>query len=146
VALLQNVDQIARLRTDPVLWPSAVQELLRYASPLHGVLRTASRDCVLGGKPIGRGERVLIGLAAGNRDPDKFIDPERLDVGRVPNPHLAFGRGIHHCPGASLAELIAEIAIRGVLERFAGLRLAEPAIRWEGNHLFRGLRELRVTF
>jgi cytochrome P450 len=146
LALLEHPDQVERLHHNLGLWPTALQELLRYASPLHGVLRTATEDLVLSGKLIRQGERVVICLAAANRDPEMFRDPEQLDVGRTPNPHLAFGRGIHFCVGASLAELIADTAIRGMFQRFPRLRLASPNVQWQGNYLFRRLRTLRVLF
>jgi cytochrome P450 len=146
LALLHHANQIERLQESPSLWPSAVQELLRYSSPLHGVLRTATRDFDLGGRLIRRGELAAICLAAANRDPARFRDPERLDVGRTPNPHVAFGGGIHHCLGASLGILVCDIAIKGILQRFPRLRLASPRVEWQGNYLFRSQRSLRVLF
>jgi cytochrome P450 len=146
LALLQQTNQFERLRATPSLFPTAVQELLRYASPLHGVLRTAASDLELGGQHVRKSESVVIWLAAGNRDPARFNDPEGLDIGRTPNPHLAFGHGIHHCVGASLGELVAEVAIGRVVQRFPHLRLGGRPIEWQGNFLFRGQRSLHLVF
>jgi cytochrome P450 len=146
LALLQNTDQFERLRVTPSLFPAAVQELLRYASPLHGILRTAARDLDLGATHIRKSESVVIWLAAGNRDPARFHDPERLDIGRTPNPHLGFGHGIHHCFGALLGELVTEVAIARLVQRFPHLRLADHSPEWQGNFLFRGQRSLHLLF
>ncbi len=144
LALLRHRDQRERL-TDPGLWPTAIQELMRYSSPLHGVLRQAARDLEVGGKLIHAGQSVALCLAAANRDPEVFQDPEILDLGRKPNPHIALGHGIHYCLGASLGELVAEITMKKTLERFPGLRLAADCAEWQGNYLFRSQRRLRVT-
>jgi pimeloyl-[acyl-carrier protein] synthase len=146
LALLRHADQISRLRADPGLCPSAIQELLRYASPLHGVLRTATDDIMLGGRRVRRGDSVCIVLAAANRDPDVFPDPERLDTGRSATAHLAFGRGPHRCLGASLAEVTGEIGISSLFRGFPDLRLARHDAEWQGNFLFRGQRRLLVSF
>ena len=142
-ALLQHRHQRERL-TDPGLWPTAIQELMRYASPLHGVLRRATRDLELGGKLIHEGQTVALCLAAANRDPEVFQDPEMLDLSRKPNPHIALGHGIHYCLGASFGELVTEITIRKTLERFPGLRLESDRAEWQGNYLFRSQRCLHV--
>jgi cytochrome P450 len=146
LALLDHPDQLERLRATPKLWPSAIQELMRYTSPLHGLLRTATHDLSVAGTLLRSGDRVAICIAAGNRDPDRFRDPERFDISRTPNPHLALGSGAHYCLGASLGSLIAEIAIRGIVERFPRLRLASQHVKWRGNYLFRSQRSLQVLF
>jgi len=146
LALLQNPDQLDRLRANPPLMESAVEELVRYDSPLQGLLRVATEDVELGGKRIGRGETVLVWLAAANRDPAQFPEPDRLDVARKINRHVAFGHGIHHCLGASLGLLTVETAIRTLLLRAPPLRLASGVIEWQGNFLFRSQRSLQVLF
>ncbi len=144
MALLQNPDQIEILRKDPGLWSAAIQELLRYASPLHGVLRTATDDLIFAGKVIRKGDRVSICLAAGNRDPAMFRKPEQLDIGRRPNHHLAFGLGIHRCLGSRLAETVSLIAIREILRQIPTLQIVDPNIRFQGNYLFQGQQALHV--
>jgi pimeloyl-[acyl-carrier protein] synthase len=144
LALLQHPDRLERLRAQPDLAPSAIEELLRYASPVQFTARVALEDVRIDGHPIRAGQPVVAMLAAANRDPAVFADPDRLDLERDPNPHLAFGRGIHHCLGAPLARLEGQIAISLLLERFPRLRLAgEPVLR--PNLVLRGLERLPVA-
>ncbi len=146
LALLWHPDQLDRLRADPALGDDAVQELLRYDSPLQGVLRLAVDDLELAGRRIARGQTVLVWLAAANRDPEQFVAPDRLDITRKANRHVAFGCGIHHCLGASLGLMIASAGIERLLARAPSLRLASDRTEWQGNFLFRSQRSLRVLF
>src|SRR5262249_18755828 len=123
LALLRFPDQWQRLRDDPSLIPLAVEEFLRYEAPIHYVQRQAAADLELGGKRVERGQMVSLMLGAANRDPAQFPDPDRLDVARLPNKHLAFGAGPHFCLGAPLARLEARIAFAGLVRRFPELRL-----------------------
>jgi cytochrome P450 len=144
VALLRHPDQLDRLRRDPALARTAVEELLRHTSPVQWTGRVALADLELGGRRISRHQSVVGILGAANRDPAVFADPDGLDLGRDPNPHLAFGRGIHFCLGAPLARLEARIALPMLLERFPNLRLAgdpEPRPTWN----LRGLARLPVA-
>lgn len=128
VALFRAPDQLERLRPDPWgLAAPAVEEMLRVDSPLQLFERTAKVDAVLpGGVALARGEKVAALLGAANRDPEAFVDPARMDVGRDPNPHLAFGAGIHFCLGAPLARLELQTALAVLLERFPEVRPAAP--------------------
>jgi cytochrome P450 len=127
LALLGHGQQLALLREQPELIQPAIEELLRWDSPVQLTARVATEDLDLGGHRVRQGESVLALLGAANRDPDQFADPDRLDLTRTPNPHLSFGRGIHFCLGAPLARLEAQIVIAGLVARFPKLRLAgEP--------------------
>ena len=144
LALLENPDQLERLRRDPDLIGTAVDELLRYTSPVQWTGRVAAAEIELGGRTIQPPQSVIGILGAANRDPEVFIDPDRLDLGRHPNPHVAFGRGIHFCLGAPLAHLEAEVAMPMLLERFPRLRMTgEPEQR--PTWVLRGLRRLPVA-
>jgi cytochrome P450 len=149
LALLRAPDQLDRLRTDPSLVPQAVEELLRFDGPVNpGLSRFALEDLEIGGVRIRRGDVVLLATAAADRDPDRFPDPDRLDVGSADPGHLAFGHGIHYCLGAPLARLEGQVAFAALLERLPDLALAtaEDELRWTGGGVLRGLRELPVTF
>jgi cytochrome P450 len=137
--LLDNPDELDRLRADPTLWPSAIDELLRRASPAKTMVRKAREDRHWFGADVRVGDTVYLVLLAASNDPTAFADPDRLDVGRQPNSHLGFGWGIHHCLGAALARLEAEVAIRQVLEQFPALRL-DGRVRWGGGVLGRVAR------
>jgi cytochrome P450 len=145
LALLQNPDQLRRLRDDPALIATAVEEFLRYESPVKLIVRAAPSDLEVDGHQIAKGEVVLFHLAAANRDPEQFSEPNQLDVGRKPNPHLAFGLGIHFCLGAPLARLEGQIAIGRVLERFPNVRLTAETVEWQPNPTFRALKALPVA-
>lgn len=123
IELLRHPDQLARLRADPDRIDSCVEELLRFVAPIQLNNRRAVGDDEIGGVEIPAGTNVTLCIAAANRDPEVFEDPEALDIGRDPNPHLAFGTGIHTCAGLSVARLEGRIAIGSILSRFAGLEL-----------------------
>lgn len=149
LTLLLHPDQLRLLRDDPALLPSAVEELLRYeGSAGQSSLRVAVDDVVIGGTLIPRGSVVNIGLSLANRDPGTFRDSDALDVRRDPNPHLAFGHGIHYCLGAPLARMLAATALGALLGRFSGLELAVPPdeLRWRQISILCGLTALPVSF
>jgi hypothetical protein len=131
LALQRRREQWERLRRDPGLAPRAVEECLRYDPPVQFTSRRPAQELEIFGKRIARDREVVLVLGAANRDPARFPDPDRLDVGREDNPHLAFGQGIHFCLGASLARLEAQLALRSLVRRFPDLELAggEPARR-----------------
>jgi pimeloyl-[acyl-carrier protein] synthase len=145
LALVRDPGARARLQADPALAGSAVEELLRYDSPVQFTSRHALTDLDIGGRHIHAGETVVAVLGAANRDPAQFPDPDRLDLARKPNRHLAFGGGIHFCLGAPLARMEAGIAIPALLARLPGLELAGPPVRRDTVTL-RGLASLPVTF
>jgi cytochrome P450 len=147
LALLLNPAELSRLRADPALTGAAVEELLRYVNPVNNAtFRCAAEPLEIAGLRISRGDPVLVSLSGANRDPDRFSDPDRLNLGRDGSGHLAFGHGIHYCLGAPLARLEAEIAFAGLLARFGSIRLAVPAssLRWRPSTLIHGLEALPV--
>jgi cytochrome P450 len=149
LGLLQHPDQMELLRGDPSLLPSALEELLRYATPESlASLRWASEDIPMHDKVIRKGDMVFVSLIAADTDPQQFPDPELLNITRQENPHLAFGKGIHSCLGAPLARLEGQIAIGTLLRRLPHLRLASAPERliWNRTLIFRGLTSLPVTF
>jgi cytochrome P450 len=143
LALLRNPDQMQRLRDNPDLLDSAIDEFLRYDSPVQLDTRVSQEDFQIGGKRIHRGQRVICLLGAANRDPSAFVQPDMLDIGRLEKSHISFGRGIHHCLGAPLALLEGRIAFSSLVERFSSIRLAaEPNQR--SQMALRGVQELWV--
>ena len=144
LALLRNSDQLALLRRQPELIDSAVEELLRFDSPVQLTGRVAAEPCELAGQQIRSGQLVLTLLGAANRDPQQFPDPDRLDLTRSPNQHFSFGRGIHFCLGAPLARLEGRIAIGSLVRHFPDLRQAGDAVRGETITL-RGLTRLPLA-
>jgi cytochrome P450 len=146
LSLLRNPDQLAKLRDNPSLLPSAVEELLRYESPIQHTARLAPGDAVLGGKQIRRRQAVIAVMGAANRDPERFPDPDRLDITRKDNRHLAFGAAAHFCFGAPLARIEGQIALGTLLRRLQNLRLLEGPLDWIPNLGFRGLTRLPVEF
>jgi cytochrome P450 len=143
LALLRHPDQLARLRSEPTLIGPAVEELLRFDSPVQMTGRIATRPLEIGGQTIQAGQWVLPLLGAANHDPAQFANPETLDLSRNPNSHVAFGRGIHFCLGAPLARLEGQMAIGGLVRRFPNLALAGAPVRRKQITL-RGLSSLPV--
>jgi cytochrome P450 len=149
LALLQHPDQLQKLKDDPSLIKPAVEELLRYDGPVEtSTERFAREDIDIGGTVIPRGEMVLVVLAAADHDPQRFSDPDELDITRTDNRHLAFGKGIHHCLGAPLARMEGQIAISTLLRRMPNLRLkgSSESLSWRPGMILRGLRGLPVEF
>ena len=130
LCLLEHPEQLERLRATPDLWPSAIEEVLRYRSPLQWIMRTPRTDVTLEGKTIPAGALVLAMIGSANRDPTRFDEPNRFDITRDPNPHVAFGHGIHSCLGAALSRMEARIAVTDLFGRLEGLTLAS-AEPWE---------------
>ncbi|TCP29446.1 cytochrome P450 [Scopulibacillus darangshiensis] len=149
LALLQHPEQKRLLQNHPELIKNAIEELLRYDGPvMFSTSRWASEDIDFIGKTISKGDLVLIALDSANRDPEHFPEPDKLDLNREPNRHLAFGKGIHFCLGAPLARLEAELAINTLLRRVPNLALAckPDALTWRPGMLMRGLDKLPVTW
>ncbi|HET7270936.1 MAG TPA: cytochrome P450 [Rubrobacter sp.] len=149
LALLQHPEQTEKLRSDPPLIKPAIEELLRYTSPVEiATERYARQDLEVSGFEVPRGELVLAVLGSANRDEKQFANPDFLDLARDPNRHLAFGRGgVHHCLGAPLARMEGQIAISALLERFPEMHLAvEPeSLRWHRGLYLRGLEKLPLV-
>jgi len=146
LALLRHPDQLARLREDPSLARSAVEEFLRFDPPVQFTGRVALEDMTSGKVSLKKGQQTILLLASANRDPDVFSDPDRLDIARTENRHLAFSHGIHYCVGAPLARLEGEIALGTLVQRFAGIRLLTEAPAYKENIVLRGLAALPVAF
>ncbi|MEO3767340.1 cytochrome P450 [Streptomyces sp. B8F3] len=148
-ALLTHPVERARLAADPALLPSAVEELLRYDGPVEmATWRFATEPLEIGGQRVAVGDPVLVVLAAADRDPARFADPDSLDLSRRDNQHVGYGHGIHYCLGAPLARLEAQTALGTLLRRLPDLRLAGETseLRWRGGLIMRGLRTLPVHF
>ena len=143
-----------KLKDDPSLIETAVEELLRYHSPIQNTSRFATEDMEIGGQRIAKGDFIRLYIAAANRDPDKFSEPNRLDITRQDNRHLSFALGPHFCLGAALARMEGQIAIGTVLNSMPGLQLEPPYssdtrledFPWRQNPIFHGLESLPVTF
>jgi cytochrome P450 len=146
LTLLRHPDQLAKLRADLSLIPSAIEELLRYESPIQYTSRLAPHDVQMGGKTIRKRQAVIAVIGAANRDPERFHDPDRLDICRQDNRHLAFAWAAHFCFGAPLARLESQIAFETVLRRMPSLNLKPSPVTWRENLSFRGLMTLPVTF
>ncbi|MBB2941212.1 cytochrome P450 [Actinoplanes lutulentus] len=144
VALLRNPDQLVRLRANVALVPSAIEEMLRYDSPLHLFVRTAARDVVVDGITIGEGAQVAALIGAANRDPAAFTDPDGFDVGRDPNPHLSFGAGLHFCLGAPLARIELSAALTALLRHAPNLELAAEPVR-HPTFVLRGFEAVQLS-
>lgn len=148
-ALLRNLDQLAALRADPGLTDGAVEELLRYLTVAKTFMRTALEDVELGGRTIEAGTTVVLSYHTANRDPERFADPDVLDLRRKYDGHLAFSHGIHQCLGQQLARVEMRVAFRALIDRFPTLRLAVPAeevaLRPETADIF-GVKSLPVTW
>jgi len=146
LALLRHPEQLARLRDDPVMMPTAVEELLRFDSSVtQSQTRVALEDVEINGMTVREGQRVIGVLGAANRDPDVFPEPDKLVLDRGENRHLTFGQGIHYCLGAALARLVEQVALTALIERLDNLCLATDDLQW-ANLNNRGLLSLPITF
>jgi pimeloyl-[acyl-carrier protein] synthase len=146
LALLGNPDQLRALANDPALIQTGVEELLRYDGPVQRTSRMTMTDVDIGGKKIAKDSVVVAAIGAANRDPAVFADPERLDVARKDNRHIAFGFGIHFCLGASLARIEGQVAIGTLLRRMPALKLVSDIPEWRESSVLRGLKTLPITF
>jgi cytochrome P450 len=146
LALLRNPAELAKLRQNPALIGSAIEELLRYDGPVQRTARIPDQDVVFGGHTIGKGEMVMPFIGAADRDPAQFADPDRLDVTRTDNRHIGFGWGIHFCLGAPLARIEAQIAINTLVQRKPALAVAIDKPSFRPSLTLRGLSTLPVTF
>lgn len=142
LALLRHPDQLSKLQHEPSLITSAVEELLRYDGSLLRNWRVATANMEIGGQRIRKGEMVSQMLGAANRDPAKFTNPDRLDLCRRDNRHVAFGYGIHFCLGAPLARLELQVALQALFRRFPKLQLGEGTVEWRKDYTFRGVKTL----
>ncbi len=138
VALLRNPGERKRLADDPSLIDTAVEEFLRYDSPVQVTDRIAREACVIKGYELKPGSAVVLLLGAGNRDPEIFEDPDRLDLGRGDNRHLSFSQGVHYCLGAQLARAEAQIAVNSLLTRYPDLRGDPDPPSWRSSLVLRG--------
>src|SRR6185503_14873190 len=147
LTLVRNPEQMRRLRDDIALIPSAVEELLRYESPSQQTARICPEDTEMGGQLIRKGQAVIAVMAAGNRDPERFADPDKFDITRSDNRHLAFGWASHFCFGAALARIEAQLTFEALVRRTAELSIAaDVPILWRENLGLRGLTALPVSF
>ena len=146
LTLLRHPAEVGRLHREPTLIGSAVEELLRYDSPVQRTARITNADVEVGGKTIPKGAFVVTAIGAANRDPAQFPDPDRLDIARADNRHIAFGFGIHFCLGAPLARVEGQLALGTLLRRMSRLRLADEALQWRESSTLRGLKALPVAF
>lgn len=147
--MLRHPDQLATLQAHPDKIPAAVEEFLRYDAPVpHSTFRYALEPLEIAGISVPAGAQVIINLASANRDPDRYSEPEALDINRTDSRHLPFGHGIHFCLGAPLGRMEAQLALDSLLERFPQLRLAVPVERLHWDHgdglVLRGLTELPI--
>jgi cytochrome P450 len=145
LALLDNPDQFERFATDPGVSRSGVEEMLRFVSPVQLTGRALTEDCEFGGVEFARGDFAMLLLASANHDPAQFEDPERFDVARTPNNHLGFGFGIHHCLGAPLARMEAQVALGSLVRRAPHLALAADGVVYKHNIVLRGMESLPVS-
>jgi cytochrome P450 len=145
LALLRHPDQLARLREDPSLARSAVEEFLRFDPPVQFTARVALEDMSVDEVSLKKGQQTVILLASANRDPAVFNNPDELDIGRTENRHLAFSHGIHYCVGAPLARLEAEVALGTLVQRFPDMRLLDESPGYKENIVLRGLAALPVA-
>ena len=143
-SLFRNPDQLERLREDATLVPRAIEELMRWDTPLQMFERWVLEDSEICGAPVPKGAELGLLFGSANRDPDVFDRPDDLDVGREPNPHVSFGAGVHFCLGAPLARLELQTSFATILRRLPTLRLVQEPT-WKPNYIIRGLHELRVA-
>lgn len=145
LALIEHPEQHARLQANPSLLPTAVEEMLRWVTPVNLFQRTATRDVALRGETIREGDKVVLFYASANRDEEMFPDADRFDVGRAPNEHLAFGIGPHFCLGANLARLEITVMFEELLRRLPDIELAGPVERLRSNFI-NGIKRMPVRF
>jgi cholest-4-en-3-one 26-monooxygenase len=146
LALIDHPDQAQRLRDDPGLWPTAVEEMLRWGTSIHNFRRTVTRDTELHGQPLVEGDKVVLYYMSANRDEDVFVDPHRFDVGRTPNDHVAFGGGgVHYCLGANLARAEIKAVMRQLVDRLTGFELT-GAVRRLRSDFVNGVKEMPLRF
>lgn len=143
-ALCEHPEQLERLQREPALLPSAIDEMLRWVTPVMQFRRTATRDTRVGDREIREGDKLVMYYGAANRDPEVFADPELFDVARKPNPHVAFGTGTHFCVGSHMARLEMRVAFEELLERFPRLRLDGPIERLQSNFIS-GIKAMPVA-
>jgi cytochrome P450 len=145
LALLEHPDQLARFRDDPDVVRTGIEEMLRYVAPVQLTGRVALEDMEVGGARIAAGEFSMLLIGSANRDPEAFADPDAFDVARADNGHLGFGFGIHHCLGAPLARLEAQIALTALLRRARRLERVTDELQYKENIVLRGLAALPVS-
>ena len=143
LALAEHPEQYLRLREDPSLSGTAIEEIVRWTTPAPSKRRTATRDIELGGHLIGAGEKVLIWEGSANRDETVFADPDTFDIGRTPNPHLGFGQGVHYCLGANLARLELRVLYEELIGRFGSVAVTRP-VEWTRSNRHTGIRHLFI--
>jgi cytochrome P450 len=144
-ALISHPFELERLRSDPGLLPTAVDEMIRWVTPVKEFMRTATADTSVAGVPVAAGESVLLSYPSANRDEEVFDDPFRFDAGRDPNKHLAFGFGVHYCLGAALARMEARALFAELLPRLESIELAGPP-EWVATTFVGGLKHLPVRY
>jgi cytochrome P450 len=142
--LLTHPGELARLRAEPSLLPAAIEEILRFESPVQVDARSALVDADVAGEPVPEGQLVVTFLGAANRDPEVFADPETFRIVERDTPVLSFASGIHHCLGASLARLEGQVVFGRLLDRFATLELLDDEPAWRSTLVLRGLDHLHV--
>ena len=146
LALLTHPDQLTRLRENPDLIGTAVEEFLRFDSPTQNFSRIALEDIQIDGKVLERGQRIMLCYGAANRDPEYFENPDALDISREMNRHMAFAHGTHYCLGAALARLEGQVALGTLIKRFPEIRLITDAFEFQHpNTSLRGLKSLQVS-
>jgi len=143
--LLEHRDQLERLRAEPHLLPGAIEEMLRFRAPVMYFRRTATRDTEIAGVPIAEGDKVTLWYPSANRDEEVFEDPDRFDITRSPNEHLAFGHGQHFCLGSHLARMEIRVMFEALLARLPDIELAGD-VRWLRSHFIDGIKSIPVRF
>jgi pimeloyl-[acyl-carrier protein] synthase len=147
LAFIRNPEQWARFKSDPDRWAdSATEECLRYDPPVKSTQRIAAQDVERNGKHFKQGDRIRWVISAANRDPEVFANPDRFDIARSPNPHIAFGEGVHHCLGVSLARIEGQEVFKAMAERFPALRLETTSLEYQPSVQFRSLKALPVAW